>query len=165
MVRILYQIEEGLVSIHVGRIRDVEIVKKFSEHFVVEDGQTSEKFLEMIGTFLTNASDKIQVIAAEREGRIVGFSIAFDLNVPHIWISQFWNDPNESPKIADELFLRVLNWAVGLGKEEVRAETRRNVEVMYRRVGFEPHSTIVKLSLNGIESKLLDRAREVFKDG
>ena len=153
------------MSIHVGRIQDIDVIPNLKENLVFEEGQSPEKFIELVKTFLERAPGKIQIIAAEREGKVVGFSISFDLDVPHIWISQFWNDPQVSSKVADEMFLRVLNWAVGLGKKEVRAETRRNVDAMYRRVGFEPHSTIVKLSLNGIESRLLDRAREVFKDG
>ena len=153
------------MSIQIGRIQDIEIIPNLKENLVFEEGETPEKFIEMVKTFSEQAPDKIQIIAAVGEESVVGFSIAFDLGAPHIWISQFWNDPQVSSKVADEMFLRVLNWAGGLGKKEVRAETRRSVDAMYRRVGFEPHSTIVKLSLNGIESKLLDRAREVFKDG
>ena len=97
------------MSIHVGRIQDIEVIPNLKENLVFEEGQTPEKFVELVKTFLEHSPDKIQIIAAEREGKVVGFSISFDLGAPHIWISQFWNDPQVSSKVADEMFLRVLN--------------------------------------------------------
>ena len=153
------------MTVKIGRIREAAKVGEFVKHFVIEEDQSGEAFLQEIQAVMINAPEKIQVLEASRDGETIAFSISVDVARPHVWISQFWSEQATSTRISDELFLRILNWAIALGKEEVRAETQHNVEAFSRRVGFKQHSVVVKLELKGIESKLLDRSREVFKDG
>lgn len=153
------------MSIRIGRTRDVTIIDKFLEHLVHEDDQDPKAFLALVKSAVEHTPEKILVLAAMRGEDLVGFSITFDLKRDHNWIAQFWMDSSTGQKVTDEMFLRVLNWTIALGKKEIRAETQRSVEAFYRRVGFETHATTVKLDLKDIEAKLLDRAREVFKDG
>jgi len=153
------------VTVKIGRIREATKVAEFTKHFVIEEDQDASEFLKVIQGAMTLTPEKIQVLQATRDGELIAFTISFDLARPHVWIAQFWSLEGTSTKISDELFLRILNWAIALGKEEIRAETQRSIEALYRRVGFTQHAVVVKLELQGIEQKLLDRSREVFKDG
>ncbi len=153
------------VTVTIGRIREAAKVGEFAKHFVLEEDQSAGEFLQVIQGVMTTTPEKIQVLRASRDGETIAFAISFDLARPHVWIAQFWSAKETSTKVSDELFLRILNWAIALGKEEIRAETKRSVEAFYRRVGFTQHAVTVKLELKGIESKMLDRSREVFKDG
>lgn len=153
------------VHVRMGRIREQAEISEFLPHLVHEDDQDPKQFLTSMQGMMETRREQILVLGIRREDKLVGFSISLDLLRPYVWITQFWMDPTMGQKVTDEMFLRILNWAVALGKVEVRAETTRSVDAFYRRVGFEQHSVTVKLKLSGIEEKLLDRAREVFKDG
>lgn len=141
----------------------VELLPRLAEHLVFPaERDQSVKFLQQVTGMLANAPEQIQFIVATRDEELVGFVLS---NVAEdcVYIAQMWSKPGNSFRIADEMFLYVLLWAVGLGKPCVRATTSRSAGAFYERAGFKQTSVVIERQVDQeMLHKMLNRARDAF---
>lgn len=124
---------------------------------------------ELKGTFIVECErmlleqpDSIQFVVATKLGEVVGFCIS-QLTRDFIYVAQIWSKPGNSSKIADEMFLHPVLWAVSTGRRSIRAETKRDLMSLYHRAGFIERSvTIEKPITPEVLGAVFQNAREVF---
>ncbi len=155
------------MSVRIGRIREVDSprIDEMLEHVVHEEDQKPAAFIQMVKASLEKAPSGILVLGALKDDELVGFAVAFDISRPHIWISQFWAKTGLSKKVADAMFDRIYEWTQALGKVEIRAESTRSAAVMYRRIGFEQHAVVLKLSVEEEVDEVPVSTQEVSQNG
>lgn len=142
-----------------------QMLHEFTRHLVFAPGHepgTVRRFLSDVIVMLRDEPEKILILVARQGEEMVGFVIANTMP-DCVFIAQMWSKPGNAFQVLDEMFLRVMIWAVGLGKISIRAESRRNVEVLHRRVGFIERSVIVEKHISEqVIEQLMLRAREVI---
>lgn len=132
------------MAIQIVRQTSVDRVYEMMEHFALDEQEQRELLVAQIRQALTFKPESVLVIQALREDEVIGFIICdLALGQPYIWLSQAWSHPRNTYRVADEMWKRVQQWMVALGKYEVRAETKRQLNVLQRRFGFEPVSTTI----------------------
>lgn len=118
------------------------------------------KFVQDFLAVVNTNPERLLFITAYHDQSLVGFMIATS-EFDHVFIAQIWSHHNNPPEIANSMFLRALIWACALGKPSVRAETNRNLEVLHRRVGLKPRSTIVERQIDpGMLDKFISCSQE-----
>ena len=105
------------------------------------------KYVRDVLNILNTSPNDLQVLTAFDGQTLVGFSIS-NLEDTHVFISQFWSHSTNTPEITNSLFYRIALWAIANDRPSIRAETKRNVEVLTRRIGFKQRSVIVEQDLS-----------------
>lgn len=154
------------MAIKISRVQGreaLETLPKLAEYLVFPAGRNhSEKFLGQVAMMLRNTPEQVQFITATRDGELIGFVLS-NVCDDCVYVAQMWSKPGNSFKVADEMFLYVLLWTVGLGKPCVRASTSRDVTAFYERAGFQQTSVIIERQVDSeMLSRLLHKAREAF---
>ena len=98
--------------------------------------------------------------AIEPDGEIVAFVIAYAPSMQrHVFLYQAWCKPGTDEKVADKLFLSLVLWSEANGRTSIKAETKRDVNAIYRRWNFIPFSQIIEFKIDSLlEEKLLNHA-------
>lgn len=154
------------MSLKISRVQGVEAIELLPEIGTSltfpNDEQNHEKFVIQLAGLLKNNPEGTMVIVAKRDNELIGFLIA-NSTPDFVYLAQAWSKPGNNFRIFDEMFLRILMWAVGLGKPSIRAETVRDLDAVYERAGFTPRSVTIERKIdNDLLIKLMNRAREVF---
>lgn len=117
---------------------------------------------------MSQAPESLMVLAAiesdEPESPVKAFIIAQNpgFKVPYILLAQSWSDSENSWELAQRVFVRLVMWAVSLGKTEIRGETQRSTEAIYRRFGFKSISQVMGFDLCGIQPRLVESIKEAL---
>lgn len=132
--------------------------------FLEDEEEQCKRYALEFARSAKEAPDTMLVVVAYKDEELVGFTIA-TLFADCVYVSQAWSKPGNSFRIADEMFLRVMLWAQGLGRKSVRAETHRNTEGFFARFGFVERSKTIERK---IEPEFFDNilaAVRVVKNG
>lgn len=134
--------------IRIERFSDWTQVDEMVEWFEVERAGQEQELAQQLKQALHGRPETVFVVQARRDGELIGF-IVCDLAIghPYVWMSQAWSHPQNTFRVADEMWRRVREWAEMVGKGEVRAETRRQVDALRRRFGFEVESVTISCDI------------------
>ena len=76
------------------------------------------------------------------------FIIATDVVAyPHVFICQAWKDINVPTSIMRRMFLHLQLWADSIGKNKIRAETKRDEDSIIKSWGFHHFSNIIEFDI------------------
>lgn len=131
------------------RVRSVDIVESIEPHVVLED-QVKPLFLENLVWRMLHTPDAVLVLASFEGDELKAFLIADNpgAGVPYIVLAQVWSYPDNDRSWFVPFLTGLVLWAMAHDKEYIKAETQRNAEALFRRFGFKPFSTNVKLDVN-----------------
>lgn len=148
--------------IKIIRTRDPKAVQYMIPHFSMDTDEEREIAGSQLANMMHAHPESVNVLQAWKGEDIVSFIVGNVADNPYVWIAQGWSKEGNPSMVATEMFTRIMLWAMALGKLSIRAETSRNLEVMYRRFGFEPVATIVERHITPEEiSTVLDLGRMV----
>lgn len=143
----------------ITRFKDPHDVLEMAPYFVVEDEKQRRQLVTQLTKALLEAPESVLVVQARKAGELVGFVIT-QLLAECSYVVQAW--ATGSWKIADAMWAHVQMWSVALGRNEIRAETKRDNAALFRRFGFEYHSTNVRATL---DPELFARLARSLTDG
>ena len=147
------------------RVRTSRILKYIEPHLTFTSPGNKLLFLEQFLKAMEFSPESIMVLAAIDDSEIVkAFLIAENpgFKSQHISIAQTWSHPDNPWSVAEEIFARVVMWALALGKTCIRGETQRNTEPIYRRFGMQPIAQVMQLDLDMIQPNLVKCIKEVL---
>lgn len=149
--------------IRILHVTSPESVPEMARLVQVDDEPQRLEFAQKLAAAMVQTPDRVQVLQARRDDELVGFTISENASAPYVWLAQGWSKPGNSWQVADELWLRVMLWAIGLGKNEIRAESGREVSALHRRFGFEDFRTVVQHKIDpNLLSHMLGSMKEVL---
>lgn len=135
--------------IYIDRVETEHSIVEMVPHLSLENDYEKQLFAEQfINAIRTNRSSVFCVQARNEDDELIGFIIAQSSDLPFVSIHQAWSKPGNPWLVIDHLYKRTILWALSLGFEEIRAETKRSLEPLFRRFGFEEHSVVVKYKIN-----------------
>ena len=128
-----------------------------ASHFILEPGSDRDAYAQWLAA-LTEANPE-QVYA------LVAMALSDRVDVPHqvaavmvtwaeyrkpahCWIEQAYANPKfHGTDISERMMLKVCMWAEGMGLDQFRGMTQRDIDAIYRKWEFEPYATIVCRSI------------------
>lgn len=138
--------------IRITRLQSVQGLEEMYPHFVFTDIVQRQQLIRQLTETMLQTPESLlvlQAISDVADPGLVGFVVAN--NVPgasYVWVAQAWSQPGNDFEVADAMWARVRVWACALGKSSVRAQTGREIDVIYRRFGFEELCKIVEHKLD-----------------
>lgn len=153
--------------IRISRVRQpsVQLLEQLSQRVLFPDGENQgPQFIQTLVKYLHETPEHLFLVAAMKDEELVGFIIA--QNLPdHVSVLQLWSKEGNSWKIADELYMRLLLWTIGMGKDAIRGETQREITGFYRRAGFVERNIVIEKRVDSsMVERLMSKAREVFSE-
>jgi hypothetical protein len=149
------------------RVHSAKIVEYIEPHLVFSDPELKPLFVEELMQLMMNAPASVLVLAAIEDSKVLAFVIAQDpgYRVPFVKVAQLWSHPDNGRAITDQFFVKVISWALALGKTYIRAETSRDPHAFYRRFKFKPEMQIMRFNLDSDEFQdaLQDHAVEFLQ--
>ncbi len=132
------------------RVHSAKIVQYIEPHLTFTDPELKELFVEDLMQQMISLPGSILLLAAIEDEEVKAFVIARDpgYRVPFAQVAQLWSDPDNPREIVDQFFIKVISWALALGKTYIRAETSRDPAAFYRRFKFKPELQIMRFNLD-----------------
>jgi len=140
--------------------KSVKELYDMKDHLVLLH-EDKEHYLESVAQRLIAVPDSILILQGRDDNNELVCMLVAEKprdNSEYIWLSQVWSS---DPKLTDELMMRVMLWAISLGRNEIRGETKRNPKPLHKKFGFELHSVILSLKIN---EKIITDYTKLFKE-
>ena len=134
----------------VARLRSTGLIKLVEPHLTFSDDNLKEGYLVDLHTMLIEQPDSVFVVGGFRGSELVAFGIAYNpgSKSPHVLLTQAWSEHTNQKELVDNMFSRIILWAMALEKSGIRAETQRSTEALFRAYGFEKVTEVVQLTFN-----------------
>lgn len=147
--------------ITITRVSDPNDLALMIPHFVVETEDQRRQVTQQIVKALLESPDRLFVVQAKRDEELIGFLVAQNIG-SCVYVAQAWSNPSNGWPVADAMWERTVLWTVAIGKPEIRAETKRESEALYRRFGFEEVSKTIAFKVpDGLMNELVAALKEV----
>jgi hypothetical protein len=118
--------------------------------------------LEGLRSALSDFGPQTLVLLAVDGDNLEGFIIAMSPQwAKYVFISQTRFSPKMTEEDKSKMFLQLVFWAQGLGKTDIRGESTKAVDAVWRRWGFMPLRTILSFDIE----QSLDKVVEIMKRG
>jgi hypothetical protein len=131
---------------------------------LLEDSDYLDPEVEIEGlrSSLADFGQQTLVLLAVEGEELEGFIIAMAPQwAKYVFISQASFSPKLSEVEKSKMFLQLIFWAQGLGKADIRGESNKAVDAIWRRWGFKPLRTILSFNLD----ESLDKVVDIMKRG
>lgn len=146
----------------IDQIHDEDTIVEMVPHLIVEDETQRQNFVAQYIEIMRRNPDNLLVLDVRDEAQeLVAFVIA-ERSLSFVTITQAWSKASNPWEITNELFLRVVLWATAMGKYEIRAETRRDLDALHRRFGFTERSVNMSYQIDqNILTGVINRLQEI----
>lgn len=131
--------------INIDRARIPETILEMAEHLTVHNPDTREAYIQDYLELWRRRPDDLFVLEA-RTDELVAFLIV-TAERTCVNLSQAWAKPGIPWAVMAAMFQRVVLWAASIDRFEIRAETKRDVDALFRRFGFEEHSVNIRYQI------------------
>lgn len=138
------------------RTRNPKAVEYLKDKLIIDEGVSEETLLNQIEIAMADYPEDTFVLFGLDGNSLKCFLIAYNVpNQSHAFLHQVWCEPGFE-NYTDRMFFRLLMWAQGLGKKQIRGETYRDSDACKRRWNFKEISKIVAFDIpDDLEEKLL----------
>jgi hypothetical protein len=125
---------------------DPTVLAELRPHIIAPDERSRVQMMEGTLKLMSERPETIFIFTArDEEGMVTAFAIAQALpGIDHVWLDQCWSHKDNPPTVSDTIFTRLILWAISMGKNRVRAETKRSITPLVRRWGFDEVSKIIE---------------------
>jgi len=111
------------------------------------DNQYKEVFVnKFIKKLIDDPQGLLVLQGRDEDQNLLCFGIINDPGIDYdfVEVSQIWCAKGDSKKLTNDMYQRIMLWAIGRGKQKLRLETTRNPEAMSRRFGFKVKEVVME---------------------
>ena len=130
----------------IDQTRDVTDIRDIIPHLVL-DNQYKEVFVnKFIKKLIDDPQGLLVLQGRDEDQNLLCFGIINDPGIDYdfVEVSQIWCAKGDSKKLTNDMYQRIMLWAIGRGKQKLRLETTRNPEAMSRRFGFKVKEVVME---------------------
>lgn len=111
---------------------------------LIDDDFNDDSLIESVKIGLANDPNGLFLVYGLSGDELIGFILAIDMdNQPHVFIQQAWAKHTCPTSVTAKVFRALQLWTLSLGKNEIRTETQRDVDVFERKYKFKTYSRII----------------------
>ena len=137
------------------------------DKFTIDESLDRDATADGLKSIVSRPDVYIAMALDEDLNEVVMFIVAIAYpNQKVVNLIQVWADSKlEGRSVQDRLFLRTCLWAESIGRTQLRAETQRSSEALYRRWKFREHSKIIVFDIgDDLASTLFDNSDSKVED-
>ena len=133
----------------IDQTRDVTDIRDMIPHLVLAD-QYKEVFVnKFIKKLIDDPQGLLVLQGRDEDQNLLCFGIINDPGIDYdfVEVSQIWCAKGDSKKLTNDMYRRIMLWAIGRGKQKLQFETKRNPRAMSRRFGFKVKGVIMECEI------------------
>ena len=131
------------------RGRNKAAVKLIEKHLIDSKYEAQGTMKEVVLDNLRHSPEETWLSLAVEGNEVKGFVVALaPVGRGFVFIYQVWVAPDAPKGISENLFHRLVLWADAVGASQLRGETFRSSEALYRRWGFGEFSKVLKFDID-----------------